>query len=328
MQNDGPPAIVRIKRKRTDEPLQALLFENAPTRKRVRKERPGFVFKLARTEEQLALSKDTGLVLNREEENRKGRTLFSIPSAKRKRGEISGDQKKGEIYGDQNDGDGQEVSPEILDMVSSYLRKEKTLEGNNYKRDLANERDTLNGDYVYDVYYRKPLDNKDLHDSGSIGYVKLSEEELEELDNNVDSDGSPNTDDEDSNSEDYYLNDYPEDEDGELDDDSYEGLACEGESEAEGEGEGEWEGDNEIGVASSGLGDRFPDQTSDTQGIGRKFTAEEDEQFAEDAEDENGTDFERHSFFPGDVEDPLAIHRDRIFDRLAKLIKEQEKQGK
>lgn len=316
MQNSDPPGVVRIKRKRTDEPLQALLFEEAPTHKRVRKGTSSFVFKLARTEERLLSGSKAALVLNREEENRGGKSLFSIPKVKRK--DIA--REKGDE--ETKDESGPEVSPEILDMVSSYLSGEEGNGQEKPKDGMADNNGAQNTDYVYDVYYRKPID-RDWRVSDNIGYVKLSEKELEELDNNVDSKTLPNTDDEDSNSEDYYLNDYPENKDGELDDDSYEGLASDG---------GSNDSDN-FDASSSELGDRFPDQVSDRQEMGQNLTDDDyfrtvrSEQYASDSEDEGGTEFKRHNFFPSDTDDPLAIHRDKIFDKLARMIKKQTENG-
>lgn len=71
-------------------------------------------------------------------------------------------------------------------------------------------------DYVYDVYYRdKAIYDENEKLGSNIGIIKFADEDLDLLneEEDADSDAVPLSDDEDSNAEDFYRNDYPENED-------------------------------------------------------------------------------------------------------------------
>lgn len=255
------PQILRVKRKRAEEPLDALLVDKAPSRKRSHQADPGYVYKLAKTEEKLIQSTDpNSYLLNNNDGYKKGKKTFSIPKTEEDTGKNESDK----------------VDPELLEMVSEYLNEDN-------KKSPKESKEEIGSDYVYDVYYRE--ENGRGSESGNIGYVQFSEDELdEEEDNEKNSDEFNETDDEDSNSEDYYLNDYPEDEDGE-DEEGSEELGLDSVS------------DEELG-SNGGLGN--DGELSDSGG------------------------FERHTFFRSDREDPIAIHRDKIFGRLQRMIEGDE----
>lgn len=71
-------------------------------------------------------------------------------------------------------------------------------------------------DYVYDTYIREIImpdaEGKIPEPQGTVGYIMLTEEDEEWWYDNDQSDKEFDTDDEDSNAEEYYANDYPEDE--------------------------------------------------------------------------------------------------------------------
>lgn len=69
--------------------------------------------------------------------------------------------------------------------------------------------------YVYDVYYRdKAIHDENIKLGSNIGIIKFADEDLSLLSDKEElSDAARVSDDEDSNAEDFYQNDYPEDED-------------------------------------------------------------------------------------------------------------------
>lgn len=120
------------------------------------------------------------------------------------------------------------------------------------------------------------------------------------------------SDDEDSNAEDFYKNDYPEDEE------DY--SADEGKSESSIEVLAE--SMHRSQQASEGptwddLADEFDDlydELYDDDGNGPSDFLENDH-FQEQ-------DYPRQNFFPGEEEDELAMHRDKIFGKLQRMIDE------
>ncbi|KAH3670809.1 hypothetical protein OGATHE_002372, partial [Ogataea polymorpha] len=87
------PQILRIKRKRTDDPLQALLVESQGSK---RSKKADFMFKLARTDE-TNNEVDGSKVLERDSTT-DGRMVFNLP-------------KKDD-----------ELDPNLMEMLSEYLR--------------------------------------------------------------------------------------------------------------------------------------------------------------------------------------------------------------
>jgi hypothetical protein len=95
------------------------------------------------------------------------------------------------------------------------------LEGND--PDAMDAMDVDGDDYVYDTYVREIImpdaSGKIPEPRGIVGFIVLTEEEEEWWFGEDESDREFDTDDQDSNAEDYYANDYPEDET-DSDDDS------------------------------------------------------------------------------------------------------------
>lgn len=149
-------------------------------------------------------------------------------------------------------------------------------------------------EYVYDVYYRDKASGENWEKS-QVGYIRL-DDETSFLNNDDDDESDAATDDEDSNAEDFYQNDYPDDEDEGLDPES--------------------DGSNEM--LSSQLLGTAGDETFQ---IAENYREDESDQEFDALYDElAGSDFERQEFYEDEEEDELAIHRDRIFDRLQKMI--------
>ncbi|QPG74067.1 hypothetical protein FOA43_001388 [Brettanomyces nanus] len=308
-----PPEILRIKRKRNEEPLQALLFENPPSRKKTRTDvGQDYVFKLARTEK--SLRGKTPYVLNQEAELTKGRQIFSLPKRPASRQSPKKAQSKEE-----------QVNPELLEMVNDYLksddgesathsvqkRRKSSSISQEVRPSLRKEKAVrlkIDEEYVYDVYYRNKAISEEVEKVGRIGYVRFSEDDMDLIEDDDDDDSGAVTDDEDSNSENYYQNDYPEDEDAEL---------------------------NQSEAESYGLGEPSDDQTDQFENNKeKKFTKLDlnESSYMDTDGDESRSEirdesFERQEFFPSDRGDPLAIHRDRIFGQLAGIINEKREEN-
>lgn len=393
-----PPQILRVKRRRTEDPLQALVMET--NRRKIK--RPRYVFRLKRTEKKDI--QDSTVVLTASTDLKNDKPVFNIPSKKAdgKTDESpvlgAGEGPSGSTATPETKIDGAikktekqtseapvELNPELLEMLNDYLKnndettinnpvkppkrrqssisqelnggvpkftKDEVLKGRNSEaideRDNENEDDDED-DYVYDVYYRDKAVSEQWENE-KIGYIKFDDDELDMIDDNED-DTMLNTDDEDSNDENFYRNDYPEDEDGGYEDES--------ELESMGLEEPSDDQDDEFMILndkrrfsrsdfihSEGLKRVTSDEYRRlTEQIDEKPTlwgrTEEGEDYTDDIEmvdndndndNENGNDtdgeinFQRQTFFPTDKDDPTAIHRDRIFGKLQRMIEEQQRE--
>ncbi|CAI5760159.1 unnamed protein product [Candida verbasci] len=293
-----PPSILRIKRKRNQDPLQALILEDKQSIKRSKPSTPlttptksrsienfnNYVFKLQRTDDKVNIQDES--IINSILKESNGNN-FIIP--------------KNQIEQDTT------IPHELSDMVQSYLSFDKNSpprrKRSSRKSFSEDKKQPILDDYVYDVYImdtNEPLTSAN-HPSSQIGYIKFFDETSNELINNDDDEKDDErvlTDDEDSNAESFYQNDYPSDEDaGGLEDPV--------------EFEGETEDDGYVPYDGTGLkGDEYYD-------YGELENYEEDDYF----EDDN---YNRNQFFDTDKDDPIAIHRDKIFNKLKNMINEDE----
>ncbi|GME89933.1 unnamed protein product [Ambrosiozyma monospora] len=262
-----------------------------------------------------------------------------------------------------------EVNPELLDMLNEYLKfndvpstvkppkrrmssvssnEKPTVAGapsiKNTESAIAEDSENENeDDYVYDVYYRdKAIDAQ--WEKDKIGYIRFDEGDKSLLDDEAeDSEGMLNTDDEDSNDENFYRNEYPEDEDAGYDDPDALSLS---EEEPSDDQDDEFdiihdrnrfnqqdviatEGLHDVNLydrLSSGLHNQHESAAVSGNGIDLDFDG--DDELDADDQDENDDDddeeFQRNQFFETDATDPLAIHRDRIFGKLEKMIKKKQ----
>lgn len=98
-------------------------------------------------------------------------------------------------------------------MVNQYLKLE-TNDTKKIKRPRRlNEKSALANEFVYDVYYREASSGPVI--DTNVGVIRFEQEDLDLLHQEDDelSDYGLRSDDEDSNAEDFYRNDYPDNED-------------------------------------------------------------------------------------------------------------------
>lgn len=377
------PQILRVKRKRTDDPLQALVMET--NRRQIKK--PRYIFRLKRTEEKDI--QDSTAVLTASSNLQNNKPVFNIPSKKKRNNSslgadtenVNGNFLKSNIpervasnnettdtIQPTDDNKPQELNPELLEMLNDYLknndettsknpvkppkRRQSSLSQELNSRPHFNKDKVFNSsaigeeneededsEYVYDVYYRdKAVD--DQWKNEHIGYIRFDDDDLDGLNN--DEDLTMNTDDEDSNDENFYRNDYPEDEDGGYDNESE--LASVGLGEPSDDQDDEFDIINDKrrfskldfiqneGLKSISDGDynELAEQIDEKPNYWDRKMYAEDEDGDENmdssylADDDNN--FERNEFFQSDRDDPIAINRDRIFGKLQKMINEVNNQ--
>ncbi|CCH44676.1 putative transcription factor [Wickerhamomyces ciferrii] len=123
------------------------------------------------------------------------------------------------------------------------------------------------------------------------------------------------SDDEDSNAEDFYKNDYPEDEEDYSDDEGKSESSIEILTESMINSQQQSTNEDTLAQLHEELGEEFEDlydELYDDEGNGPS-------NFLDNGED---LDYERQHFFLGDEDDELAQHRDKIFGKLQKMIDE------
>lgn len=382
-----PPQVLRVKRKRTDDPLQALVME---TQRRSIK-RPRYVFKLQRTEENDI--KDDTTILTASNGLESSKPVFKIPKVPTKGVDsnslknpfIDGSAKpKGDTSPEEAN---PELSPQLLDMLNDYLKEHdetavksdvrlpkrrqssiiREMESKNGGRpvfdkeevynnsnsnaisDVLHEGDeTEDSEYVYDVYYRDKAVS-DQWDQERIGYIRYDDEAFDVLDDDGDDD-MMQTDDEDSNDENFYRNDYPEDEDLDFDDKTESELESMGLEEPSDDQDDEFDILNNRRrfskldfMRSEGLKSMSEDEYErlaaeidekpslwgrSPDGLDTTDSYMDDEPGNRGAgdsgeEDDDTQDFPRNEFFKSDRDDPIAVHRDKIFGKLQHMIERQ-----
>lgn len=123
--------------------------------------------------------------------------------------------------------DDPDLAPEITQMIEQHLKLSNTTPGSpNRKRKPSKKHFTgsaaeivsLSGiDYVYDIYHLESVPEKEFDvykQESDVGFVKIVYANLDLVpDEDSDTAQKRLSDDEDSNEENYYQNDYPEDED-------------------------------------------------------------------------------------------------------------------
>lgn len=328
-----PPQILRIKRKRGQDPLQALILaDRQPPAKR---SKPSSPISSKPTTPKPEPPKNWYFQLSRTDNASQG-TDQDILASVLSEAVASGDDRQFIIPKKQTEEDAV-IPHELADMVDSFLnvdtdaskrRKRRggklTSEAENDSGD-HNAEEELANEYVFDVYKlssTEPITNANFPHS-QIGYIKFfddDEYDLMQSDDDKKSDGAVFSDDEDSNAESFYQNDYPEDEDaGALsetfdDEDSNEEIGpVILESAEAAEGHAYFNGDFQKEGQYDDLYDEFFDENGD-----------QNVNFLEDDYYQNEETFERQKFFNDEEEDDLALHRDRIFGKLQRMIDERE----
>lgn len=201
-----PPQVLRIKRKHGEDPLQTLILAGLSKRMRTAKEDPRWFFQLQRTDK---VSQDDHV-------------LASVLSVSKQQSDVPQF-----VIPRKDDG----VSSDLAGMVDQYLSLDTSQEQPRKRRGKAPAAAHETSEYVYDVYTlsnTEPLTDANFPKS-QIGYIKYFEDDEYDLLNSEDDSSAIVSDDEDSNAESFYQNDYPEDEDAgmfseshELDDEDYE----------------------------------------------------------------------------------------------------------
>ncbi|KAG7193656.1 uncharacterized protein KQ657_000341 [Scheffersomyces spartinae] len=355
-----PPQFLRIKRKRGQDPLQGLVLEDKRSAKRSKpstplgspkasytdigalrgvKETTNFYFKLARTDDvHVHVDGSDG-----------GDVIPSVLSETTTTGDNS--RKRKFVIPNNQTAEDTLIPNELSDMLDSFLtinsseppqekrisRGRKVVEEGVKNQSppgptpihvpLGGEDPEGDSEYVYDVYQLTTTEPRTSanHPQSQIGYVRFFDDSDNELyQSEDDKDLNVFTDDEDSNAEDFYQNDYPSDEDANIN--SNEVFSQSNQFEAELES-----GDNALGDNSEdedeyehlfakyggGEGDHTVNFLQDVAG---NDTDEEEQE-----EVEEGEQYERKIFFKSDKDNELAIYRDQIFGKLDSMIKKKQK---
>lgn len=295
------PNVLRVKRKRGQDPLQALVLENVPASKRSKQNtpansRPGTPLRTTPTSGGssyylLALAGTSELA---------GDAVFSVLA------EDVGALRKRKFYLPKSLWEDPAVPDELSDMVQSFLDVNGSENNSSHKRRTRNRKENaensapveIPSEYVYDTYHLSEPMTSANHPQSQIGYVRFFDEEndLYQSDEEDDTAHKVYSDDEDSNAESFYQNDYPSDEDAE-------GL------------------DPEVILQD---GEEAPDELGNTDELYGNFFHGDDSpvNFVEDGSESEHEQFERQRFFAHDEDDEVALHRDKIFGKLQRMIDE------
>ncbi|EGW30175.1 uncharacterized protein SPAPADRAFT_144096 [Spathaspora passalidarum NRRL Y-27907] len=325
--SEQPPQILRIKRKRHQDPLQALILEDKRLAKRSKPSTPvgsptsspkiaprksqehlNYVFKLTRTDDTVNIQ-DESIVNSILAESESVNTEVDARNFVIPKHQIEEDVV---------------IPNELSDMVNSVLTfdkpttqrkkrghkgvQEEPAEVHPEAQEPEHDAEADDSQYVYDVYQlsmAEPLTSAN-HPQSLIGYIRFFDDDENDeniLMNDEDNDSvKPDlTDDEDSNTESFYQNDYPSDEDAGAFSDVYD------------------ENEDEGYVPQEGVGLR-DDEYFDYDEVDFHNVIDDGDDEEDDDEDTSG--FKRNTFFKGDQDDPMAIYRDKIFGKLERMIDE------
>jgi len=320
-----PPQILRIKRKRNQDPLQALILEDIHSAKRSKPSTPlqstspspistprpvdqdtpaqlhNVYFTLARTDDSINESTAIDSILLDNDS--------SVSSRKRKF--VIPNQHKDEP-----------VPEELNDMVNSFLNNDNT--GNDETTVTRKKRSRMNSirppeqpdEFVYDVYFISPTPlTSQNHPQSQIGYIRFfnDDNDLYQSDEEDLPKSQVVSDNEDSNAEDFYQNDYPSDEDAGSNSD----LAS---YHSQHQNDDITNLMNDLAIKEDDL-----DELQQFE-FGEYEDQYQDVDFLQDDVYYDGNDggsFKRNKFFESDEHDELAIHRDRIFGKLEKMLQDE-----
>lgn len=348
MDNHEPPKILRIKRKRGQDPLQALILEDKQSAKRSKPSSPAsstvldnntnFYFKLTRTDESTAINEEAIVQSILAEATGNGDT------SKKDNDNLKvnqNDRKRKFIIPKRQTQEDTYIPHELSDMLSSLLTDNRTVQNPKRKRrnrSVANSSphadtedepeieaedpmDSETSDYVYDVYQlssTEPLTSAN-HPQSQIGYIRFFDDDndLYQSDDENEKTNRLFSDDEDSNAESFYQNDYPSDEDAGAYSDTF---TEEGVDIIQLQSDDEVEGYEHIDTQNVEMQEEdFEDLYNELYNGSEEVNFLPDDQYQS-----NDEEFERNQFFENDKDDELAIHRDRIFGKLQKMINESE----
>lgn len=215
------PEFIRVKRRREEESVHALLIDQNKRAKRGK-----FIFKLKKTVNENSYENDkeanTPLLKLEKEQGHH----FVLEQHKRKRDDDSDEDIRPQTPGTADHSDN--LPLEISQMVNNYLKLQPSR--TNGGADTSNSRKkpskkrylnqtvvSPSQDYVYDIYRLEEIPEEEIstYDTdNNVGFVKIVNKYVDLLpDDEEYTDNELRSDDEDSNEENYYQNDYPEDED-------------------------------------------------------------------------------------------------------------------
>lgn len=367
-----PPQILRIKRKRGQDPLQALILGDLQAAKRSKPSSPranavpqplevrSYYFHLAETDDRVTDSDSNVLSSVLSESSLKGsnkrKRQFVIPRQNEEEDKIP--HELAEMLDDLKVDDpprsrkrrgrkNKELAESWGNSTPEFGQDSQGIghsnqSGNESSKNSAQSSQSLNqnsgetgviqdsksigaeadaDEYVFDVYKLSTADvlTNANYPLSQIGYIRFYDDEefgMLQLD---DENGSPtavHSEDEDSNAESFYQNDYPEDEDAgtysdsyEYDTDNYGAIIVDSAESAEAQAylSGHVQADMAEPQHYDDLYDDFFDQ--DGNQVADLVPSDDD--------------FQRQNFFADEEDDALAIHRDRIFGRLQKMIHEK-----
>ncbi|KAK6460954.1 hypothetical protein DFJ63DRAFT_212509 [Scheffersomyces coipomensis] len=376
MPTNIPPKILRIKRKRNQDPLQALILEDKRSSKRSKPSTPiqspistpiksnsrenlNLIFTLTRTDTlgkddwdetilQSVLSESINTKVS--DTPTKDDELYSVLKMN-----LRHDRKRKFVIPKNQTEEDTIIPNELSDMVNSMLTVSNTNDTTR-KRRTRNHKVSFNesvqvrqqitttttteepkqgddksnddeaSEYVYDVYQLNsaiPLTSAN-HPQSQIGYIRFFDDDdpndLYQSDDDTTMPATAFSDDEDSNAEDFYQNDYPTDEDA--------GAFSETNSFTENpddDDEGEEYENEQIG--KSYIDNRLDDSELDGFENAGSYLPDDNyyvDEDNDDNDDEMNSNFKRNTFFASDEHDPMAIHRDKVFGKLEKMIQDMD----
>lgn len=282
------PSIVRIKRKRTQDPLQALVFETSSKRTKTDTHR---FYRLARTDA-LALE-----------------------------GQLLEGGSNGNVYLLPRQSAAEPMVPNVFaEMVDSYLAETAAEPATKQKRPRrrSSTRRPLtvlpeSDGYVYDVYHQAPAPSG--APQTGVGVIRLHADDMELVEEESDH-SMVYSDDEDLNAEDFYRNDYPEDgqlEVGELRRNSSGAMMSDDEDDGYEIQHNRRRFSHADYLESEGIPEQggYDSVYQQVYGDGGEVQLLDDHGLEE---------YQRHVFHPSDRDLPLAQYRDRIFGALQQEI--------
>lgn len=349
------PEYIRLKRRRDEDSVQTLLLDEEQLKK---SKKARYIFKLSKTVGSSdELNKEESITpLLKVAEDHRHFVLEQTRKRTRDDAERSSNENRAPPSTDQD------LPPEITQMVDSYLKlhgnedeattKKRKPSRKHFSGKAAEVVHLPSLDFVYDVYHLEevPEDEYKQYKDSNVGFIKIVDKHGDLLpDEESDSDKQFLSDEEDSNDENYYRNDYPEDED----DDRSILFGSEGEEIADLEQEFFEQRDNDEyerpeltdsadiirpKMANNDTTESYDEVFAKLQGSSNILRSINDSNFIdldhpyEEEDDGSDGEFEyfeeeeeipRNQFFPTDKDDPLAIHRDKIFHQLQKMIEKK-----
>lgn len=283
-----------------------------------------FLFKLTRTvnQENYQSSKDEPTPLLKLADERHHFVL----EQKRKRRRSSSRDQGFEDTGNETSAEQDDIPPEISEMIERHLRVSELIpEDLQRKRKPSKKHFTGEAvkvvtipslDYVYDIYHLEKVPETEFNTykgANDVGFVKIVDSDINLIpDEDSDSQDKVRSDDEDSNEENYYQNDYPEDED---DDRS---VLFGSEVEATDAPETTLDGQSD---SYNALFDLLGENQDIVSSLNPTNFVDLDE-FYDDRIEGAPIYEETDDLHRNDDEDPLAAYRERIFGQLQKMIDE------